>query len=76
MINDLKYRESNQDHFDTYNHLNVIYFTSVTQKAHGTYIGVLKGAGTGIMWLHMVQETRKSRKTTNHGQVTTTLTHA
>ena len=27
------------------------------------------------MRVHMVQETRKSRKTTNHGQVTNTLPH-
>ena len=37
--------------------LNFIYFTSITQKAHWTYIRVLEGADVGVMWSNVVEET-------------------
>ena len=39
--------------------LVIIYFTSITQKDHGTYIHVLEGVDVGIIWPNVVKETRE-----------------
>ena len=44
--------------------LNFIYFPSITQKAHGTYINILEGTGVGLMWTNLVEETGEHRE--NH----------
>ena len=36
-------------------YLNFIYFTSNTQKAHGTYIRDLEGADVGVMWSNVTE---------------------
>ena len=37
--------------------LKTIYFTSITQKAHGSYKSVLEGVHVGILWCYVVEET-------------------
>ena len=44
--------------------LSFIYFTSIIQKAHGTYIRVLEGADVGVMWSNVVEKTGQPRE--NH----------
>ena len=40
-------------------HVCIIYFTSITHKALGTYIRVLEDADVGVMWSNVVEETGK-----------------
>ena len=52
------------------------YFTSITQKAQGAYKRVLEGAGVGVIWSNMVDETGETGKNTEPGRAITTLPHA
>ena len=37
---------------------NIIYFTAITQKVHGTRLPILEGVDVGIFWPKEVEETK------------------
>ena len=55
---------------------NEAHFTSITQKAHGTYKHVLEGADFGVTGLTWWRKPENLGKTTDLEQATTTLPHA